>query len=331
MADAETVDPNAQVSHAEHGRTLTGVGVDAEQLAETMERHAPPTPEPSKPSETVQPSTPEPAAPAEPSRGRKRFSDLTKERDAANERAAAKEAEAQAAIRERDELKARLSTPPSTPEPSKPAEVAKPTEVKPTRPEPSEEEIGTKYATYGEFARDVARWVVEQDRAQAAASDADRVRAVIASERQHESVMAKVQEARERGRKTYADFDTLLSSPTGAIDLGRTKAESVERVLFIAQHPQSEHIQYAILKDEALARKLQTSDPYTFGVTIAGLVAPQPSKAERNWTPPPSPHPTVGASSPTSSPSSAELAHKGDYDAYKRKRAAELGISVRRR
>ena len=56
------VDADVQVSHTEHGRTLSGVGVSADQLAETMERHAP---EPA-PETTVPPSADTPPVSAEP-------------------------------------------------------------------------------------------------------------------------------------------------------------------------------------------------------------------------------------------------------------------------
>ena len=40
---SEPVTPETLVTHTdENGRTLSGMGADVEQLAETMERHAPP-------------------------------------------------------------------------------------------------------------------------------------------------------------------------------------------------------------------------------------------------------------------------------------------------
>lgn len=330
MAESEVVNPDAQVSHEQDGRVLTGVGVDAEQLAETMERHAPPEPEP--PAAPTQPATP--ATPIEEpklTRGRQRFSDLTRERDEAKAAADAAKAEREAAIRERDELKARLSQPvaePAKPEPAKPA-----AEFTPTRPLPTEDEIGTKYKDYPEFVRDLARWEYEQARAQSGQSEEQRVREVLAAERRREDFQSRVQAAQERARKVYSDFDALLDSPTGAMPLGRTREESIERVDFIARHPQSEHIQYAILKDAALAQRLQTADPYTFGVTIAGLVPAARESAPR-WTPPPSPHPTVGASTPTTPTASHELVKKAGYDfdksGYREKRAAERGVTAKR-
>lgn len=158
---------------------------------------------------------------------------------------------------------------------------------------------------------------------------------MLSGEKHLEQFETAIQSSQDRGRKAYPDFDTLLKGPAGSIALGRTAEEAIERVEFIARHPQSEHIQYAILKDQALATRLRDSDPYTFGVLVAGLIpATTPTKpAAPAWTPPPPPHPTVGASSPTVTKPSAELAKKGyDFDAsgYREKRAAERGLKPRR-
>lgn len=318
MSEPATVDSNTLVSHQQDGRTLSGMGADVERLAETMDRHAP-EPE-AKPDAPV---TGEATKPAEPvSRGRQRFSDLTKERDEAKAQADALKAEREALAKERDELKAKLQPAAPVAEPAK-EPVKEPAAVEPTRPEPTEDEIGTKYQTYAEFARDLARWVVEQERA--AYDPAAQVREILAQERAQAQFANDLRACAERARKAYPDFDKVLDSPTARMVMGRTPDEGHARVNFIIKHPQGEHIQYAILKDPALAQRIQQADDVTFGVIVAGLIpAAQPAKPA--WTPPPSPHPTVGASSPTTSTPSSELAKKGyDFDSsgYREKRAAE--------
>lgn len=326
--ETATVDANTLVSHTdERGRTLSGMGADVEKLAETMERHAP-AEKPAKDPAAAQPpvDTEQPAQPV--SRGRQRFSDLTRERDDAKAAADAAKAEREAIARERDELRQRLEQGAKPPAPAAEPK-AEPGAAQPTRPEPTEDEIGTKYKTYAEFSRDLAKWVVEQERATLTASDPDSLRKtvseILAEERAELEFRHAVDTSQERARKAYPDFETLLNGPAGQIPLGRTREESIDRVAFIARHPQSEHIQYAILKDAALAESLQKSDPIAFGAAIAGLV-PAAKPAAPAWTPPPAPPPTVGASTPTVAKTSADVAKAGGgMDEYRKKRDAELG------
>ena len=333
MSEAETVDANTVTSHEQDGRVLSGVGVSADRLAETMERHAPPEPTPEATGTPVAPTDGKPAdaAPAAeppPSRGRQRFADLTKERDTAKAEAEALRAEREALARERDELKARVSQPsPAAAEPPKPAEPPPP-----TRPEPTEDEVGTKYPTYAAFARDLAEWVYEQRQAAAHGTTQAEVREMLALEREAADFRAALQSSQDRGRKAYADFDTLLKGPAAKVKMSTDPHEAIERVSYILKHAQSEHIQHAILSDVKLAEQLRDSDQITFGVTIAGLV-PAAKPAAPAWTPPPPPYATVGAGSPTTATPSSELPKKGfDFDSsgYREKRAAERGVKTRR-
>jgi hypothetical protein len=322
---ADPVTPETLVTHTdEKGRTLSGMGADVEQLAETMERHAPP--EKKEPEAVTPPATTEPPAePAQPvSRGRQRFSDLTKERDEAKAAAEAAKAERETLARERDELRQRLEAAARTPEPPKEPEKKEPTY---TRPEPTEDEIGTKYKTYAEFARDLSKWVYEQEQAAAPQSIEQQIREVLAREREHAVMEQAWTTSQDRGRKAYPDFDALLDGPAGKFPLANTKDEALDRVAFIFTHPQSEHIQYAIMKDPALAQRVRDSDAFTFGAIIAGLVPKEQPKS--TWTPPPPPHPSVGASTPTTSTPSSEAAKKGNFDEYRNKRAAERGVKPR--
>lgn len=316
------IDSNTITSHEQDGRVLSGVGVTADRLAETMDRHAP-EPEPDTPAKPAD-AAPATDAPV-PSRGRQRFSDLTRERDEARGETAKERTAREALEREVTELRAKVQTPaqPATPDPAKePAKAAEPTRAK-----PSEDEIGTKYQSYADFTEDLADWKYEQR--QAALDPAKTVREILAQERERQTFVSDLRASQDRGRKAYPDFDTLLNGPAGAVQLGRTDEEGVERVRFITQHPASEHIQYAILKDSAVAKSLQVADAYTFGTIVAGLI-PAPAPVKPAWTPPPSPHPTVGASSPTTPTASGELAKKGyDFDSsgYREKRAAERAAS----
>lgn len=323
----QAVDANAIVSHTDdRGRTLSGVGADADKLAETMERHAPAPAE--KPAAVTPPADGAPPATTEPppSRGRQRFADLTRERDEAKAAAEAAKAEREQFARERDEIRARFeAAEKARTEP--PKEPSAPEPKQPTRPEPDVEEIGTKYQTFNAFLTDHAKWVLEQ---QEQPDYEQSVREVLNAERARQEFQTAVQSSQDRARKAYADFDTLLKSPTGQIALGKSAEESFERVNFIMRHPQSEHVQYAILKDAALAQRLQQASAYEFGQIVAGLV-PAAAPAKPAWTPPPAPYTAVGGSAATVPTSSSEIAKKGgNFDEYREKRSAELGRKVTR-
>lgn len=325
------------------GRVLSG-GTDVARLEETMDRHADDkAAAPGKnapPDKTEQPplgtGTPTPeagasATPAAPlSRGRQRFSDLTRERDEAKAAADAAKADRERIEREYQEFKARAAQPPT--ESAKPVEPATPAEPAKPKSFPTYEQwLETSGGETDWYLYDAQKtqFYIAQAREADTQTVEERVREAIEAREAEREFMATAKASQDRGRKAYPDFDTLLKSPTGKIAMGRTPDEAMERAHFILAHPASEHIQYAILKDEALARKLQASNAYEFGVLVAGLV-PVPAAPKPAWTPPPPPAPSVGASSPTTTASSAEIAQKGGgFDAYRAKRAAERGVKSR--
>lgn len=325
-------DPGTVVSHEQDGRVLSGVGVSADQLAETMDRHAPPDPAPaaSQPGSPGAPSAAAPETPAAPdptaapqTRGKARFAELAAQRDAERQKR-------EAAERERDELKARLTQPQAAPEaPARPVE--RPVEPEPargTRPEPSEEEIGAKYKSYAEFTKDQALWLWEQQQAQLQTV----VRQSIEADHAARTYQEHIEATRVKGRQAYADFDAVLQQgPGGQVQM------PMDRIRAIYAAPQSEHLQYAIMKDAGLAQHLAQLDPIGFGVALARLVAQvQPAEAGRPaaGTPgPPAPYQPVGAGTRTTVPSSSDLASKGyDFDksGYRERRAAERGLKPRR-
>lgn len=340
----DVINPDAQTSVERDGRVLSGMGVSEDRLHAVMDRDA--TPE--APAETPlgnagtpapAPATAEAAAtPApvdeKPSRGRQRFSDLTREREEARAETARLRTEFETATRERDELRARLAAPPAAV--AQPQPPAAPAQPQYTRPEPTEDDIGTKYATYPEFTRDQARWVLEQEQQSFDARIEQRIYAAQQQQRFQQTAL----QAQERGRKAYADFDQQLAKGPGSqVPLGRFPQEAVERAQFVISHPHSEHLQYAILRDGALAARLQQMDPYSFGLALAALVPTQgsgasPASPALPVATPPAPFQPVGSGSTTTTPSSADLAKRGSFDfdksGYREKRAAERGVARRR-
>lgn len=312
--------------HEQGDRVLSG-GTDTDRLAETMERHAP---EPDKTAEgpaagSAAGDGASPQIPAQqdskPTRGQARFSELAKARDAAQARADAAEARAK-------ELEARIAPPPAAREP----------ETKPTAAEPAKPAEKFTFPTWASHVEanpdaDYDQWELARFHAfsewKDQHSDLDtRIRRTLDAERQARTVDETIARSRAKGRESYADFDSVLASGPGAnVELGPTPDQGTRRCLSIFQHPQSEHLQYAIMKDGELAKRLGAMDDIDFGMAIAALVPAEGKSAPRaEWKPPAAPFTPVNGNSPTTATPSAQLASKGhDFDSsgYREKRAAE--------
>jgi len=314
MSEAVAVDPNTQVSHEVDGRTLTGVGVSAESLAETMDRH---TPDIETPAEPSTPASQQPE-PVKQTRGQRRFDELTREREEARREAAD-------AKRERDELRARLSAPVERPPAEPPSRQAEAPQSAVSRSKPTEDEIGVKYQSYGDFVEDLADWKTEQ---RLAALDLDtRFRQSIEADRASRSHADLVQTVWSRGREAYQDFDAVINAPHMTANNWPP-----EKVKAIAALQAPEQIQYVLGKDPQLAERLRQADPVTFGMELAQLLAPQ-GVARPASTPTavvPAPYSPVGSGSRTSVVTSSEIPHKfgSDFDrsGYREKRARERGL-----
>jgi hypothetical protein len=325
MAEAATVDPNLPVSHEVDGRILTGVGVSADALAETMERHEPEPAEPSEPAAASDPPAPK------LSRGQRRFDELTREREEARR-------EAETARRERDELRAKLeaaSRPQPAAEQTAPsAQAQQQVAANPTRPKPSVDAVGSTYPTYEDFLEDLADWKAEQ---RLAAVDFDaRIRQSIEADRASRSFADTVSNAFDRGRKAYPDFDAVITRGPGArITLGPTDAIGAARGQRLAQLPNGEHVMYAIGKDAAVAERIRQMDDVDFGMWLASM-APSQAVASPASTPAagspviPAPYQPVGTGSKTSAIPLSDLPHKAGFDfdksGYRERRAADRGI-----
>jgi hypothetical protein len=308
MAD-ETPAPAAheQVTVSDdQGRSLTGIGDTPERLTEILERHAPPV---EAPATSDQPAE-------KPTRGQQRFSELTRLRKEAEERATKAE-------RELNELRGQAgpavpaalpSGSPTTGPP--PAQFVQPAPSQ-GRPQPSEDDIGTKYKTYADFVLDSARWVAEQE----LAPNIDaRIRQGIEADRATRDFLAHAESTWAKGRKVYADFDTVRTTGPGAqVPMDHAKIQA------ILHHPATEHMQYVIAKDVNIAQRLAAMGPIEFGMAMqsfapSGAAGSQASTASNGSSTPPAPMQPVGSSSPTTVASLSDLAAKGDYEAYRARR-----------
>ncbi len=321
------------VSHEQDGRILSGVGASVEELADTMDRHTPeeqqiapvsgadPAPAPAaKATGTTQAEVDAAVAALEKpvTRGQKRFAELTREREDARREAAALRLE-------NEQLKASQARPAvaaSAPAPATPPVAAAPSPAKPeTRAKPTEDEIGTKYQSYGDFVEDLADWKAEQ---RLASLDLDaRVRTSIEADRASRSFQDTVAKTLAAGREAYPDFDAVRAAsdvkfPQPVLDV-------------ILAMDEAKHVIYQLAKDRSLAERVANADPYQVGLILGSLRtaqagAPPASPARSTVTPPPAPYQPVQGGSKTTVPPSADLAKAGfDFDksGYRERRAAE--------
>ena len=319
------------VSVEHDGRIFSGVGVSEDSLSETIDaRETPAEPETvdsgapagsHEPAESAAPSEtrdPKTGQFTKPTRGQKRFDQLTFAQKEAERRADAAEARA-------SELEARLNQQPreQSPPPQHAAQESPTPQVQATRAKPVEDEVGAKYATYADFVEDLADWKAEQ-RLAAMNFDA-RFDQRIEADRAARQRADHYREVFTRARRTYPDFDAVLT----------THQVTFPDLRIFDQLPNLEHVLYALAKDEQLARKiaqLSQSNPVLAGLELARLspsssVASPASTGRTAGSPVPPPYQPVGSGSQTASPSSAEIANRSgdDYDSsgYRERRAAE--------
>lgn len=317
MADAIETPVEGQQSSVEmpNGVVLTGNGGDIEALREQFEeRHEEIQPA----AKTVEPVAAAVEEPQKEPRGRKRFDQLTAEREAEKRRADTAEAE-------NKELKARLALPvqPVQP-PAQPVAV----ETAATRTKPVEAEVGTKYQTYSDFVEDLADWKDEQREAKLRidldARSTQRIEADRASRTRASYVKDQVFPA---GRAVYPDFDAVLKG-TDKFVPGQIQ-EAILRL------PNPEHAIYALAKDDSQIDGLVKlmADPLSLGIAVAQLMPREPVALPASTAPvvrttnAPAPIQPVGAGSRTTSPTLEELAKAGNYDAYKAQRKIQLANS----
>ena len=321
---SETTDYTPVSVEDAHGRILTGIGVTAEELQETVDDRAEPSTPVDPPPAPVDTSA-APVPDIKPTRGAKRIDQLTGEREA--EKRARETAE-----RERDDLKARIAAFESrqTETQRQPSPQAPVAAVTATRPKPSEDAIGTTYPSYSDFVEDLADWKAEQ-RLAGSQTDIDaRIRQSIEADRASRTLVEQLAASTAKARQVYSDFDAVLTSP-----IAHAAIWSPEKLQAIAQHPESGALRYHLAKQPDLAWRLaQETNPVLFGMGLAQVI-PAPAVASPASTAgaalslAPPPYQPVAAGSKTTVTPSADLASKGhDFDksGYREKRAAERGI-----
>ncbi len=259
-------------------------------------------------------------APADkPTRGQRRYSQLTSERD----QEAHKRAEVE---RERDDLKARIAALESRTSASPPVPA-----VVPPRSEPVSQKFS--YPTYDAAVgtnpnltwddwndgKIEARAKFELQQFNFDARIRERIEADTASRAFNSTVSTML----ERGKSVYPDFDAVRQSGPGVmVTLGPTVEKGAERAQMIASMPNGEHLFYAIARSAEVAHALARMSDYQFGMALSSIApsvpdaSPASSRASGITVAPPPMQP-VGSGSKTAVPSAVDLAERGgeDYDA----------------
>lgn len=361
MADSATnLEP---VSVEQDGRILTGVEVTPESLSATMQARVKaetPAPEPTPaPSESAEPEpepdddpAPEPAAVdtrarnadgtfAKPTRGQKRFDELTRQREDAKREAQAERSRREALERELASLRAGggqteaharqqdTGGATATTVATAAGTVAYPAHLRAfdaflaVNPNSQYEDW---LEARGEFRLSQRLQALEQ-------TFESRVSARIDAERATRAVQDRVALSQARGRDRYPDFDAVLAAAT-AVQFSPLHLQA------IIDADDSDSLQYHLAKDQALAEQVASEhDPIRLGRLLAQVaaraVAPAASTARTGGsTQAPAPYQPVGSSARTTMPSHQDLAakHGDDYDAsgWRERRRADLR-EVRRR
>lgn len=157
-----------------------------------------------------------------------------------------------AAEAERDALKApqarpapREERPPVAQPAAQSASQHAPPQVQPTRPEPNVDEVGSKYETYEQFTRDLAKWDREQEAAEreTKAQQDKQQREQSEAQQTWERAHATYAERLTEFTKTHADFPTLLAQHA-AINIPAAPYQAILRadngpgfVYHLIQHP----------------------------------------------------------------------------------------------
>ena len=257
------------------------------------------------------------ADPNKPIRGRRRFDQLTFEREEAKREAAALKAEL-------DSLKAK----PASAEPAKSATTETPAEPKQATPtagtkEPELEDFLDQPDPLKAFNTALKAYLKSDISEQIDARLSQRLEA----ERASRQLTQTVADLRERGKSAYRDFETVLAA---------SDVQFPEPILWnIVNDPHGEHIQYALATDPDLAKKVAAiRDPLELGRVLGrlgatGTSAPPASPAPVAKSTAPRPFQPVSGASRTTSPSIEDLAESGDYERYKASRHAQMGVKAR--
>jgi len=261
------------------------------------------------------------ADPNKPIRGRRRFDQLTFEREEAKREAEKARSEAEALRAELEAAKTRNadSKAETTKTEAEPAKV----EAKSTAVRPKLEDFLEQPDPIKAFDEALSAYHEAQISEQIDARLSSRLEA----ERASRQLTQTVADLRERGKSAYDDFETVLNS---------SDVKFPEPILWqIVNDPNGEHIQYALASDEKLAKEVAgLRDPLALGRILGrlgavGTSARPASPAPTAKSQAPRPFQPVSGASKTASPSIEDLAEAGDYERYKASRHAQMGVKAR--
>ena len=303
--------------------------VSAYRAARFAERTGTPLPAAPASEDDAEPATPETPAPdAAPKPEEPRA--LSKRQQEANERTRQAVEQATADLRAENARLRAATAPPPTPPPAAPA-----------RQKPTEDEIGTKYATYADFTEDLADWKYEQRQAAAVAQQqqAEQARAEDARKRAHVEAWGKHADRWTAAKQADPDRVAKLNpqilslSPLGQLPAGQapTLGNHVAEAVVMSDDPVS---LIEILSDPAV--ELQLTKAYATSVgefyrAIGRLesrqkAAPTPPKPVTSASPPPT---TLGTKTTEPTDEADAAVANDDVAAYRAARLRQRVAALR--
>lgn len=170
--------------------------------------------------------------------------------------------------------------------------------VAPTRPKPTEDQVGTQYATYGDYVEDLADWKVEQrDQARTHAEQGAR------AEQAHREALTAYETTVAAAKARHTDFDEVVTRPLPA-PLTETIHNAIlasavggELAYHLTIHPD----EYLRIRALPVGRALMAMGAIEAQL-VADLVPKPATAAPQSPAPPPAPMAPVGGSATAGTP-----------------------------
>jgi len=324
--------PETTAASSAAEQAIVSGDVSAYRAARFAERTGTPLPAAPASEDDAEPATPETPAPdAAPKPEEPRA--LSKRQQEANERTRQAVEQATADLRA-ENARLRAATAP-------PAPRSAPPPAAPARQKPTEDEIGTKYATYADFTEDLADWKFEQRQAAAVAEQqqAEQSRMEDARTRAHVEAWSKHADrwtaAKQADPERVAKLNPqiLSLSPLGQLPAGQapTLGNHVAEAVVMSDDPVS---LIEILSDPAV--ELQLTKAYATSVgefyrAIGRLesrqkAAPTPPKPVTSASPPPT---TLGTKTTEPTDEADAAVANDDVAAYRAARLRQRVAALR--
>lgn len=207
------------------------------------------------------------------------------------------------------------------PAPGQPAASAAPSAgtTPQTRPKPSEDEVGTKYATYGDYVEDLTEWKAEQREAAALVT---RHQEQVTNRRRELST--SLAETVTVARAKFSDYDAVIDPVITAISAHPRRDEDFTE--FVAKSKAGGELVYRLGKDATALQSVLGARSFTdltraLTAVEVSILAP-PKESPKPVTSAPDPHTPVGSAG---SASATDPKNINDLATYRKNREQLIG------